>query len=176
AGISPGFRRVEPADRWLQLRHIRRGSSRADYAARAEGLHSGWILYGRRRDRSLLRTIWVERYKQGGHHRRRSSVLAKDARQPRGRGRPRIRGDSEGSRCGPLCIFHGVLQKLLQHKMYFWVNASVEHVVQASWNIAAGAWATASLACVPTWHEDFRADLAHRYSHTGDSGGCRLAP
>src|SRR5208282_2484828 len=35
-----------------------------------------------------------------------------------------------------------------------------EHVVQASWNIAAGASATASLACVPTWHEDFRQDLA----------------
>lgn len=35
-----------------------------------------------------------------------------------------------------------------------------EHVVQASWNIAAGASATASLACVPTWHEDFRPDLA----------------
>jgi len=31
--------------------------------------------------------------------------------------------------------------------------------VQASWNIAAGASATASLACVPTWHEDFRQDL-----------------
>jgi non-heme chloroperoxidase len=36
-----------------------------------------------------------------------------------------------------------------------------EQVVQASWNIAAGASATASLACVPTWHEDFREDLAH---------------
>lgn len=34
-----------------------------------------------------------------------------------------------------------------------------EQVVQASWNIAAGASATASLACVPTWHEDFRQDL-----------------
>jgi non-heme chloroperoxidase len=34
-----------------------------------------------------------------------------------------------------------------------------EQVVQASWNIAAGASATASLACVPTWHEDFRKDL-----------------
>src|SRR5437870_8523967 len=33
------------------------------------------------------------------------------------------------------------------------------HAVQASWNIAAGASATASLACVATWHEDFRADL-----------------
>ncbi len=35
-----------------------------------------------------------------------------------------------------------------------------QQAVQASWNIAAGASATASLACVPTWHEDFRQDLA----------------
>jgi non-heme chloroperoxidase len=34
-----------------------------------------------------------------------------------------------------------------------------EQAVQASWNVAAGASATASLECVPTWHEDFRADL-----------------
>jgi non-heme chloroperoxidase len=32
--------------------------------------------------------------------------------------------------------------------------------VQASWNLAAGASAAASLACVPTWYEDFRQDLA----------------
>ena len=35
-----------------------------------------------------------------------------------------------------------------------------EQTVQASWNVAAGASATASLACVATWHEDFRKDLA----------------
>src|ERR1700681_759264 len=34
-----------------------------------------------------------------------------------------------------------------------------EQVVQASWSIAAGSSAAASLACVPTWHEDFRKDL-----------------
>jgi non-heme chloroperoxidase len=34
-----------------------------------------------------------------------------------------------------------------------------EQAIQASWNVAAGASATASLACVPTWHEDFREDL-----------------
>jgi non-heme chloroperoxidase len=34
-----------------------------------------------------------------------------------------------------------------------------EQAVQASWNLASGASATASLACVPTWHEDFRKDL-----------------
>jgi non-heme chloroperoxidase len=34
-----------------------------------------------------------------------------------------------------------------------------EEVVRASWNVAAGASARASLACVATWHEDFRKDL-----------------
>ncbi|MGA2581493.1 MAG: alpha/beta hydrolase [Bryobacteraceae bacterium] len=36
-----------------------------------------------------------------------------------------------------------------------------EQAVQASWNVAVGASATASLACIPTWHEDFRNDLTH---------------
>jgi non-heme chloroperoxidase len=35
-----------------------------------------------------------------------------------------------------------------------------EQAVQASWNLAARASATASLACVATWHEDFRKDVA----------------
>ena len=35
-----------------------------------------------------------------------------------------------------------------------------EEAVRASWNLAASSSATASLACVPTWHEDFRKDVA----------------
>jgi non-heme chloroperoxidase len=35
-----------------------------------------------------------------------------------------------------------------------------EQAAQASWNVAASASATASLACVPAWHEDFRKDVA----------------
>lgn len=35
-----------------------------------------------------------------------------------------------------------------------------EEAVRASWNLAAGASATASVACVSTWTEDFRKDLA----------------
>lgn len=34
-----------------------------------------------------------------------------------------------------------------------------ERAIQASWNIAAGASAIATRACVPTWYEDFREDL-----------------
>jgi non-heme chloroperoxidase len=41
-----------------------------------------------------------------------------------------------------------------------------EQAVQASWNTAATASATASLACVPTWHEDFREDVARIDVHT----------
>jgi pimeloyl-ACP methyl ester carboxylesterase len=35
-----------------------------------------------------------------------------------------------------------------------------EQAIQASWNTAAIASATASLACVPTWYEDFRKDVS----------------
>jgi non-heme chloroperoxidase len=34
-----------------------------------------------------------------------------------------------------------------------------KEVVQAAWNVAAGSSAAACLACVATWHEDFRKDL-----------------
>jgi non-heme chloroperoxidase len=34
-----------------------------------------------------------------------------------------------------------------------------EQAVQSCWNVACGASATATLACVPTWHTDFRNDL-----------------
>jgi non-heme chloroperoxidase len=34
-----------------------------------------------------------------------------------------------------------------------------EQAIQASWNVAVSASATASLACVATWYEDFRQDL-----------------
>jgi len=35
-----------------------------------------------------------------------------------------------------------------------------DQAYQACWNIAAGASATAAVACIPTWATDFRADLA----------------
>jgi non-heme chloroperoxidase len=35
-----------------------------------------------------------------------------------------------------------------------------EQAVQANWNVASIASGIASLACVPTWHEDFRSDVA----------------
>jgi len=35
-----------------------------------------------------------------------------------------------------------------------------QEAINASWNVAASSSATASVACVPTWHEDFRQDVA----------------
>jgi non-heme chloroperoxidase len=35
-----------------------------------------------------------------------------------------------------------------------------EQTVQACWNLAANSSATASYACVSTWHEDFRKDMS----------------
>jgi non-heme chloroperoxidase len=70
-------------------------------------------------------------------------------------------------------VFEGIQKAVLADRYAFFTdffnnfyNADVllgkrvgQQVVQASWNVAAGASATASLACVPTWHEDFRKDL-----------------
>jgi non-heme chloroperoxidase len=55
-------------------------------------------------------------------------------------------------------FFTGFFQNFYNTDVFLGKRVS-EQVVQASWNIAAGASATASLACVPTWHEDFRDDL-----------------
>jgi non-heme chloroperoxidase len=56
-------------------------------------------------------------------------------------------------------FFTGFFQNFYNTDIFLGKRVS-EQAVQANWNIAAGASATASLACVPTWHEDFREDLA----------------
>ncbi len=55
-------------------------------------------------------------------------------------------------------FFTGFFQNFYNTDVFLGKRVS-EQVAQASWNIAASASATASLACVPTWHEDFREDL-----------------
>src|SRR5438309_2854234 len=55
-------------------------------------------------------------------------------------------------------FFTGFFQNFYNTDAFLGKRVS-EQVVRASWNIAAGASATASLACVPTWLEDFRENL-----------------
>jgi pimeloyl-ACP methyl ester carboxylesterase len=56
-------------------------------------------------------------------------------------------------------FFTGFFQNFYNTDVFLGKRVS-EQAVQSSWNIAACASATASLACVPAWHEDFRQDLA----------------
>jgi pimeloyl-ACP methyl ester carboxylesterase len=70
-------------------------------------------------------------------------------------------------------VFEGIQQAVVADRYAFFTeffknfyNTDVhlgkrisEQAVQASWNVAAGASAFASHACVPTWHEDFRQNV-----------------
>jgi non-heme chloroperoxidase len=56
-------------------------------------------------------------------------------------------------------FFTGFFQNFYNTDIFLGKRVS-EQAIQASWNIAASASATASFACVPAWHEDFRTDLA----------------
>jgi len=71
-------------------------------------------------------------------------------------------------------VFEGIQKAIVADRYAFFneffknfYNADVllgkrvsEQAIQASWNLAAISSATATLACVPTWHEDFRENLA----------------
>jgi len=56
-------------------------------------------------------------------------------------------------------FFTGFFQNFYNTDVFLGKRVS-EQAVRAGWNIAASASAIASFACVPTWHEDFREDLA----------------
>src|SRR6266566_283485 len=56
-------------------------------------------------------------------------------------------------------FFSGFFQNFYNTDLLLGKRVS-EQAVQASWNVAATASATASVACVATWHEDFRGDLS----------------
>jgi len=56
-------------------------------------------------------------------------------------------------------FFSGFFQNFYNTDQFLGKRVS-EQAIQASWNVAAGASAIASLACVAAWHTDFREDLA----------------
>jgi non-heme chloroperoxidase len=56
-------------------------------------------------------------------------------------------------------FFTGFFQNFYNTDVFLGKRVS-EQAVQANWNMAAIASATASLACVAAWHEDFRENLA----------------
>jgi non-heme chloroperoxidase len=56
-------------------------------------------------------------------------------------------------------FFSGFFQNFYNSDQFLGKRVS-EQAILASWNVAAGSSATASLACVAAWHEDFRDDMA----------------
>ena len=56
-------------------------------------------------------------------------------------------------------FFAGFFKNFYNTDVYLGKRVS-EHAIHSSWNTAAIASAYACLACVPTWHEDFRKDVA----------------
>jgi len=84
--------------------------------------------------------------------------LLKDTGQPGGCGRQCLRRDPEGHRRRSLRVLQRVFQDFYNTDLLLGKRVS-EQTVQASWNVAAGASATACLASVPAWHEDFRQDV-----------------
>jgi non-heme chloroperoxidase len=85
--------------------------------------------------------------------------LLKTADNPEGVDASVFAGIEKAVAADRYAFFTGFFQNFYNTDLLLGKRVS-EQAVQASWNIAATASATASLACVPTWHEDFREDLA----------------
>jgi non-heme chloroperoxidase len=85
--------------------------------------------------------------------------LLKTADNPEGVDASVFAGIEKAVAADRYAFFTGFFQNFYNTDLLLGKRVS-EQAVQASWNVAASASATASLACVPTWHEDFRGDLA----------------
>ena len=85
--------------------------------------------------------------------------LLKTADNPEGVDASVFAGIEKAVAADRYAFFTGFFQNFYNTDLLLGKRVS-EEVVQANWNLAASASATASLACVPTWHEDFRGDLA----------------
>ena len=85
--------------------------------------------------------------------------LLKTAENPEGVDGSVFAGIEKAVAADRYAFFTGFFQNFYNSDVFLGKRVS-EQAVQASWNLAAGASATASLACVATWHEDFRENLA----------------
>jgi non-heme chloroperoxidase len=85
--------------------------------------------------------------------------LLKTADNPEGVDGSVFEGIQKGVAADRYAFLHGFFKNFYNTDLLMGKRVS-EQTVQASWNIGAGASATASLACVATWYEDFRKDVA----------------
>jgi pimeloyl-ACP methyl ester carboxylesterase len=85
--------------------------------------------------------------------------LLKTADNPEGVDGSVFEGIEKAVSADRYAFFTGFFKDFYNTDVYLGKRVS-EQAVQASWNVAASASATASLVCVPTWGEDFRKDVA----------------
>ena len=85
--------------------------------------------------------------------------LIKTADNPEGVDASVFTGIEQAVAADRYAFFTGFFRDFYNTDVYLGKRVS-EQAVQASWNVAAAASSTASLACVPTWHQDFRENLA----------------
>ena len=85
--------------------------------------------------------------------------LLKAADNPEGVDGSVFAGIEKAAAADRYAFFSGFFQNFYNTDVFLGKRVS-EQAIQASWNVAAGSSATASLACVAAWHEDFRDDLA----------------
>jgi pimeloyl-ACP methyl ester carboxylesterase len=85
--------------------------------------------------------------------------LLKTAENPEGVDASVFAGIEKAVATDRYAFFTGFFQNFYNTDLLLGKRVS-EQVVQANWNLAANSSAAASLACVSTWHEDFRKDLA----------------
>ena len=85
--------------------------------------------------------------------------LLKTADNPEGVDASVFAGIEKAVAADRYAFFTGFFQNFYNTDLLLGKRVS-EQAVQANWNMAASASATASLACVAAWHEDFREDLA----------------
>ena len=111
-----------------------------------------------RRSRPLLGKIWNEGREQSGIYLGSPTVPAEDTRQPGGGGRQCLHGIQKAIVADRYAFFTEFFKNFYNTDLLLGKRVS-EQAVQSNWNVACGASATACLACVPTWHEDFRNDL-----------------
>ena len=86
--------------------------------------------------------------------------LLKTADNPEGVDASVFAGHRESRGRRPLCVLHRASSRISTTPTCSWGSVSANKPSRPAGTSAASASATASLACVATWHEDFREDLA----------------
>jgi len=84
--------------------------------------------------------------------------LLKSGDNPEGLDASVFAGIENAAAADRYAFFTGFFQNFYNTDLLLGKRVSAQ-AVQANWNVAATASATASVACVATWHEDFRKDL-----------------